>query len=124
MLVGVQETTLPVQGPDGTKGNGRPGEAVVYTKPHRAHPCTSACGEGVEYKAPGEPGCGFWDVMYGRKEFVHSDCGFWDGKCGLQEKYEAWKHVLAPDLEERLRGALKGNWIIVVCCSPEIPPGR
>ncbi|WP_086025944.1 RHS repeat-associated core domain-containing protein [Streptomyces viridochromogenes] len=30
--------------PDGTPGNGRPNEAVDYSKPHQPHPCTGNCG--------------------------------------------------------------------------------
>ncbi|MCX4825999.1 polymorphic toxin-type HINT domain-containing protein [Streptomyces sp. NBC_01142] len=31
--------------PDGSKGNGRPNEAVDYSKPRPEYPCTSGCGE-------------------------------------------------------------------------------
>ncbi|MFD5006637.1 RHS repeat-associated core domain-containing protein [Streptomyces mutabilis] len=61
---------------------------------------TVSSGGSVEYAAPADPGCGFWDVKCGLKQFFHSECGFWDVKCGLNENYQAWKNALAPDTED------------------------
>ncbi|UUU30804.1 RHS repeat-associated core domain-containing protein [Streptomyces sp. CA-210063] len=58
--------------PDGTEGNGRPNEAVDYTKPASVHPCNSNCGTATTdstgtTNGPGdsEDGCGSWGFLSG-----------------------------------------------------------
>ncbi|MGW0828634.1 RHS repeat-associated core domain-containing protein, partial [Streptomyces sp. NPDC002845] len=86
--------------PDGTEGNGRPNEGASNDSGTANAGSGKETGGSVEYAAPAEAGCGFWDVKCGWNQFWRSDCGFWDVKCGLRENYEAWKNVVAPDMEE------------------------
>ncbi|MEW1996774.1 RHS repeat-associated core domain-containing protein [Streptomyces coelicoflavus] len=88
---------------DGSPGNGRPNEAATDSSGSTSTGGTASAGSSggsVEYPAPQESECGFWDVKCGVKQFFHSECGFWDVKCGLNENYQAWKTVLMPDTED------------------------
>ncbi|WP_318280423.1 RHS repeat-associated core domain-containing protein, partial [Streptomyces griseoloalbus] len=98
---GANDPACPTRS-DGSKGNGRPNEAA---KP--ATVCVAPCGTApaksggvVEYPAPAESGCGFWDVKCGWNDLMKSECGFWDVKCSWNENYQAWKNAFAPDTED------------------------
>ncbi|WP_079159911.1 RHS repeat-associated core domain-containing protein [Streptomyces pactum] len=92
-------------GPGGNGGISDSGPVVDSGNSDSGSPSTggtasTGSGGSVEYPAPQDPGCGFWDVKCGLKQFFHSECGFWDVKCGLNENYQAWKTVLMPDTED------------------------